>query len=738
MLHIRVKLIFALIGFVFLVGNASAADWANAFSQCPTSAQSQTCPDDDRVCGLDGGITYCADPGAINVPSANSTTTSNVDDEGFDGGFLIDCEDYDGSAPMCDNSGNYWCDRNSNIHSTQLRQTICLGSASGGDFGEVANGTCRSGYYNCYGTGISACESTSTSDCENSNNNHYTVATCETDYGTAPSATCVCDTNYFECDGSETDADGCEIQSGVSCGSGTGTVQLDECFDANNGNCTRNSDYLDCDDDDSDGNELTCNAGNGCEVNPQTTDYPTGANNHYEDCSTCGCDTGWLDCNAGGCDAGDGCEIQEGASCLNSTSTAGSNGTYATGQCFGTVGGNCTASGSLDTWLDCDDSDGDGNVFTCNTGNGCEVLNNSVCTVGAVSGTINMCSGGAGNCVVDAQDIGTTGVEVAWSGTDAMLWLNQYGSGLIANFTGASGYFHFETDGDLIMSSNLTLGDKITFSLGEVIDNLVDGVVRVTGDLLITGNVEATNYTLNGTTIHDWDEIGGAADGQGLVDTDGFYLYDNGTRVFLNESQLNDTIDARDTDTTIGNCSGDQSCTNILYNSDLPLENKTISHWNNVTGKPANLDTDSTDDITTSNIGDQNVNSSDYWDNLDTINTTQMENNGGTLNFLESWLTAFVNSWFSGKTTDDLTEGSTNLYDNKSWNQSHADTLYAPVGAGGGNPFDQTLNKSSNVTFDQLNITGGITMVGNSTIKREGVDTETWISETGNMITKFG
>ncbi|MFW9872062.1 MAG: hypothetical protein ACFFG0_03095 [Candidatus Thorarchaeota archaeon] len=71
-----------------------------------------------------------------------------------------------------------------------------------------------------------------------------------------------------------------------------------------------------------------------------------------------------------------------------------------------------------------------------------------------------------------------------------------------------------------------------------------------------------------------------------------------------------------------------------------------------------------------------NVNSSDKWDDLDTINSTQMEDNSGTLNILESWLTSFINSWLSGKTTDDLTEGSTNLYDNQSWNETWADTLY--------------------------------------------------------------
>jgi len=101
------------------------------------------------------------------------------------------------------------------------------------------------------------------------------------------------------------------------------------------------------------------------------------------------------------------------------------------------------------------------------------------------------------------------------------------------------------------------------------------------------------------------------------------------------------------------------------------------------------------------------VNSSNFCDNLDTINSTQMEDNGGVLNILESWLTTFWNSVFTTKTTDDLTEGSTNLYDNRSWNQTFADTLYADISVVS-NPFDQSLNTTDNVTFNSVNATGNI------------------------------
>lgn len=57
------------------------------------------------------------------------------------------------------------------------------------------------------------------------------------------------------------------------------------------------------------------------------------------------------------------------------------------------------------------------------------------------------------------------------------------------------------------------------------------------------------------------------------------------------------------------------------------------------------------------------VNRSVYWDGLLTFNATQMENSNEKLNIKESWFTTLWNAIFGTKTTDDLTEGSTNLYE---------------------------------------------------------------------------
>ncbi len=56
-------------------------------------------------------------------------------------------------------------------------------------------------------------------------------------------------------------------------------------------------------------------------------------------------------------------------------------------------------------------------------------------------------------------------------------------------------YFNF-SEGNLQIAENLTLGKKITFAFGEVIDNIVDGFIRITGNLNVTGNTYLNN-TLN-------------------------------------------------------------------------------------------------------------------------------------------------------------------------------------------------------------------------------------------------
>lgn len=159
--------------------------------------------------------------------------------------------------------------------------------------------------------------------------------------------------------------------------------------------------------------------------------------------------------------------------------------------------------------------------------------------------------------------------------------------------------------------------------------------------------------------------------------------------------------------------------TNFLYNYNQTTGAYNIygSNWYNHTSEVNTLwgqwfynqtsTSDSTYNATYHNYAIANyTNKSNFWDNLNTINTTQIEDNGGILNILESWLTTFFDALFGGKTTDDLTQGTTNLYDNQSWNETYAEELYAGI-EWGYNFTTETFNLY-NSTWDNsfLNIWG--------------------------------
>ncbi len=55
---------------------------------------------------------------------------------------------------------------------------------------------------------------------------------------------------------------------------------------------------------------------------------------------------------------------------------------------------------------------------------------------------------------------------------------------------------------NVLTTGNLTLGQKITFSFGEIIDNIVDGWIRITGGLDVTGNaIVQGNLTVDTNTL---------------------------------------------------------------------------------------------------------------------------------------------------------------------------------------------------------------------------------------------
>ena len=53
-----------------------------------------------------------------------------------------------------------------------------------------------------------------------------------------------------------------------------------------------------------------------------------------------------------------------------------------------------------------------------------------------------------------------------------------------------------------LRANNLSLGDRITFSLGAILDNLVTGWIRITGGLNVTGDIVVKGIPLNNLTFN--------------------------------------------------------------------------------------------------------------------------------------------------------------------------------------------------------------------------------------------
>lgn len=253
-----------------------------------------------------------------------------------------------------------------------------------------------------------------------------------------------CRSGFNDCD---TDTNPCEIQNGASCSGSTGTYNA--CLTVGSGgagNCT-SSTNSDCDNDDSDGNLVTCNF------------------------------------------FGNGCEIISGATCGNST------GGYVSSQCLGATG-NCTR---VSENIDCNDDDSDANLITCNgLVDGCEVSNNSACSVGDLGGTILGCSAGLGNCVIDAQHH-LTNMSAKGSSASAITWSEQWNAnGYLVNFTNmvtnrsvlfnASACIIFP-DGTAQCSASVGGGTSNPFDqILNTTSNVTFHNATITSDLVVTGN----------------------------------------------------------------------------------------------------------------------------------------------------------------------------------------------------------------------------------------------------------
>jgi len=221
-------------------------------------------------------------------------------------------------------------------------------------------------------------------------------------------------------------------------------------------------------------------------------------------------------------------------------------------------------------------------------------------------------------------------------------------------------------------------------------------------------------------------------------------------------SVLNTTIGATH-DNVIGNQSGSINDT-FAGNYSITVNTTTLESYATHDNVLDNVSIDNVGQNSTftganysTNVNTTNIQTYGYY-NSSLVNSTQFEEEpDGTLTLLWSW----VNSWFSSKTTDDLSEGTTNLYENNNitndsyathdnvnenktgstndtWvgNQTRIETNIE--GNGSLQWHDQDLNTTNDVFFNNINISGNLSF-HNVTFYRaetdESIAGEVWCSE---------
>ena len=101
------------------------------------------------------------------------------------------------------------------------------------------------------------------------------------------------------------------------------------------------------------------------------------------------------------------------------------------------------------------------------------------------------------------------------------------------------------TDTSIETTGNLTLGQKITFNFGEILDNLVDGWLKITGNLNVTGNatISGTSFKVNNQEVCLVDGTNCKSSAWNITTSP--YLYNNSGVLDVNETKLNSTINAK-------------------------------------------------------------------------------------------------------------------------------------------------------------------------------------------------
>lgn len=237
-----------------------------------------------------------------------------------------------------------------------------------------------------------------------------------------------CQSGRLDCDGSATIGNCGVVKNSTAYPVGSNNHYGNSC-DVTQVQC--NSGYLDCDVSGTGATSgVAAGTGNGCEIRPGSTSYNFAANNTYDWSCVGVCKSGYYDCNAEGVDVSDGCEVRANVTSYSANSVVNSS---CTSECIG-------------NYLDCN-----GDLQTGASGDGCEVLNGSVCTLSGLEGQVNGCFAGSAKCILDPVEF-KTGLESINATDDPFLWGKQYGNGKLVDIRNAnneSAKFTVDNEGDV-------------------------------------------------------------------------------------------------------------------------------------------------------------------------------------------------------------------------------------------------------------------------------------------------
>jgi len=262
--------------------------------------------------------------------------------------------------------------------------------------------------------------------------------------------------------------------------------------------------------------------------------------------------------------------------------------------------------------------------------NGTNIYSSSINTTHLLDGTIT------------AEDISTNAINTSHISD--------------SNITSAKIMDSTIVDADISNTTNLTLGEKITFTLGEIIDNIVDGWITVTGGLNVTQNLEvAGNITGDWATLNNLNVTGTSYLGDITISADNIttngVVSKDGNISFYNDTGSENVRITNDGKVGIGtvtpshelNVVGDVNVTgNVTVEGNLSVIGnasadwfKGYLNWSDVQNAPAYIENNTAGwNLTFSNI------SSNDWTNV-TITESQISDlqsyvaNGSNINVLD-------------------------------------------------------------------------------------------------------